>query len=78
MSYSDFEFLILLFGGGESRKKKTKRSGDLFKKVWHRCNVFSESGYSYVSLQHVFKISRQAVNCIAPEVREDHGEKMGR
>jgi hypothetical protein len=26
----------------------------------------------------VFKISRQAVNCIAPEVREDLGEKNGK
>jgi len=37
---------------------------------------FLASGDSYVSLQHLFKISKQAVSCIVPEVCEALVEKL--
>jgi predicted DNA-binding protein len=37
---------------------------------------FLASGDSYVSLQHLFKISKQAISCIVPEVCEAHVEKL--
>jgi hypothetical protein len=37
---------------------------------------FLASGDSYVSLQYLFKISKQAVNCLVPEVCEARVEKL--
>jgi hypothetical protein len=65
MSPSEFEFLINLIG--EKISKKTA--------FWKAISVqerlalalrFLASGDSYVSLQYLFKISKQAISCIVP------------
>ena len=37
---------------------------------------FLENGNSYVSLQYLFKITKQAISCIVPEVYEALVEKL--
>jgi len=65
MSPSEFEFLIWL-------EKKSRRTA--FRKaisIQERLTMmprFLASGDSYVSLLYLFKISKQAIRCIVPEV----------
>jgi len=76
MSLSEFEFLINLIGEKISKKDTA---------FWKAISVqerlaltlrFLASGDSYVSLQYLFKISKQAIICIVPEVCEAVVEKL--
>jgi hypothetical protein len=75
MSPSEFEFLIHVIGG---KSKKGQR-------FWKTISVqgrlslslrFFASGDSYVSLQHLFRISKQTISCIVPEVCAAPVEKL--
>jgi len=76
MSPSEFEFLINLIG------EKISKKDTLFRKaisIQERLAVtlrFLASGDSHVSLLYFFKISKQAISCIAPEVCEALVEKL--
>jgi hypothetical protein len=75
MSPSESEFLINLIG--ENISKKDTAFGKAIS-VQERLALtlrFLASGESYVSLQYLFKISRQAISCIVPEVCEALVEK---
>jgi hypothetical protein len=76
MSPSEFEFLINLIG------EKISKNDTAFSKaisIQERLTVtprFLASGDSYVSLLYLFKISKQAISCIVPEVCEALVEKL--
>jgi hypothetical protein len=76
MSPSELEFLINLIG-----EKISKKNTAFWKwiSVQERLALtlrFLENGDSYVSLQYLFKISKQAISCIVPEVCEALVEKL--
>ena len=76
MSPSEFEFLINLIEEKIS-KKNTAFWKDI--SVQERLTLtlrFLATGDSYVILQYLFKISKQAISCIVPEVCEALVEKL--
>jgi len=75
MSPSEFEFLINLIGEKISRKDTAFRRVISVQERLALTLRFLASGDSYVSLQYLFKISKQAISCIVPEVCEALVEK---
>jgi len=76
MSPHEFESLINL-NGEKILKKDTAFRKAIY--VQERLAVmlhFLAYGDSYVSLQHLFKITKQAISCIVPEVCEALVEKL--
>jgi hypothetical protein len=75
MSPSEFEFLIHFIwegGGGDTTFRKA-----ISVQVRLALTLrFLATGDSYVSLQHLFRISKQTVSCIVPEVCEALVEKL--
>ena len=74
MSPSEFELILF-------EKKISKRDTAFTKAIsvqerLTRTLHFLASGDWYVSLQHLFKISKQAISCIVPEVCEALVEKL--
>jgi len=76
MSPSEFEFLINLIGEIISKKDTAFRKDISVQKRLALTLRFLTSGNSYVSLQYLFKISKQAISCIVSEVREALVEKL--
>jgi hypothetical protein len=73
---SEFEFLINLIGQKISRKDRAFRKTISVQERLALTLRFLASGDSYVSLQYLFKISKQAINCIVPELCEALVEKL--
>jgi hypothetical protein len=73
---SEFEFLINLIGGKVSKKDTAFRKAISVQKGLALTLRFLASSDSYVNLQSVFKISKQAISCIVPEVCEALVEKL--
>ena len=69
MSPSEFEFLTNLIEEKISKKAQRSRKPFLFRRLLLTLR-FLASGDSYVSVQYLFKISKQAIRCIVPEVYE--------
>ena len=76
ISPSEFEFLINLFGKKISKKNTAFRKAISVQERLALTLRFLAIGDSYVSLQYLFKISKQAISCIVPEVREALVEKL--
>jgi len=76
MSPSEFEFLINLIGEKISEKDTVFRKAISVEERLALTLCFLASGDSYVSLQHLFKISKHANSCIVPEVCEALVEKL--
>jgi len=76
MSPSEFEFLINLTGEKISKKDTSFRKAISVQERLALTLRFLASADSYVSLQYLFKISKQAISCIVPEVREALLEKL--
>jgi hypothetical protein len=76
MSPSEFEFLINLIGEKISKKNTPFRKTTSVQESLALTLRFLASGGSYVSLQYLFKISKQAISCIVPEVCEAPVEKL--
>ena len=70
MSPSEFEFLINLVGEKISKKDTAFRKAISVQERLPLKLCFLASGDSYVSLQYRFRISKQAITCIVPEVCE--------
>jgi len=76
MSLSAFEFLINLIGEKFSKKDTAFRKAIAARERLALTLRFLESGDSYISLQYLFKICKQAISCIVPEVCEALVEKL--
>ena len=76
LSPSEFEFLINLIGEKISKKDTAFRKAVSARKWLTLTLRFLASGDSYVSLQYLFKISKQAISCIVPEICEALVEKL--
>jgi hypothetical protein len=68
MSPSEIEFLINLIGEKISKKDTAFRKAISVQEKLALTLRFLASGDSYVSLKHLFKISKQAISCIMMEV----------
>jgi hypothetical protein len=68
MSPSEFEFVINLIGEKMPKKDTALRKAISVPESLALTLRFLASGDSYVSLQCVFKIFKQAISCIVPEV----------
>jgi len=76
ISPSEFEFSINLIGQKILKKVTAFRKAISVQERLALTLRFLESGDSYVSLQYLFKISKQAINCIVLEVCEALVEKL--
>jgi len=76
MSPSEFEFLNNLTGEKISKKDTVFRKAISVQERLALMLCFLASSDSYVSLQYLFKISKQAISCIMPEVCEALVEKL--
>jgi hypothetical protein len=76
MSPSEFEFLINLIGEKISKKDTVFRNATSLQERLALTLRFLANCDSYVSLQYLFKISKQAISCIVPEVCEALVEKL--
>ena len=70
MSPSEFEFLNNFIGEKISKKDTAFRKAISVQERLVLTLRFLASGDSYVSLQYLFKISKQAISCIVLEVCE--------
>jgi hypothetical protein len=68
MSPSEFEFLINLIGEKTSKKYTAFKKAISLQEMLALTPRFLASGDSYVNLQYLFKISKQTISCIVPEV----------
>jgi len=76
MSPSELEFLINLIGEKISKKDTAFRKAISVQERLALTLRFLASGDSYVSLQYLFRISKQAISSIVPEVCETLVEKL--
>jgi len=76
MSPSEFEFLINLIGEKNLERDAAFRKAISVQERLALTLCFLASGDSYVSLQYLFKISKQAISCIVLEVCEALVEKL--
>jgi hypothetical protein len=76
MSPSEVEFIINLIGEKISKKDAPFRKAISVQERLALMLHFLSSGDSYVSLQYLFKISKQAISCIVLEVCEALVEKL--
>ena len=70
LSSSEIEFLINLIGEKVSKKDTALRKTIFVQERLALTLSFLASGDSFVSLQYLFKICKQAISCIVPEVCE--------
>jgi len=76
MSPSELGFLINLIGEKISKKDTAFRKAISVQERLALTLCFLASGDSYISLEYFFKISKQAICCIVPEVCEALIEKL--
>jgi hypothetical protein len=76
MSLSEFEFFVNMIGENISKKDAAFRKAISIQESLALTLPFLASGDSYVSLQYLFRISKQAISCIVPEVCEALVEKL--
>lgn len=70
MSSADFEYLINLVGDRISKKDTNYRQAIPVKERLAITLRFLATGDSYHSLMYVFKVSKQSISVIVPEVCE--------
>lgn len=69
MHSADFDFLLNSIGPKIARKNTSFRQAISVQERLALTLRFLATGDSYASLQYLFKISKQAISCIVPEVR---------